>query len=184
MPISSPKSPLGNRAGAARRPAGHRSGGPRGVLKLSLLGHTTYFKDGNGAVIRLGAPAPMVKRLLTRIPYPPGQGARIGSALAAVRAISPPRRGGSGCLGHIRANPQYNPSFGTGGQGPAAGDNRVVLFPAAHDRGHSERCGVFYVNAVRRLMAPAGIDGGDEAVHKASRPKSSSQVTLCWRRES
>jgi len=30
-------------------------------------------------------------------------------------------------------------------------------------------------------MAPAGIDGGDEAVHKASRPKSSSQVTLCWR---
>ena len=29
-------------------------------------------------------------------------------------------------------------------------------------------------------MAPAGIDGGDEAVHKASRPKSSSQVTLCW----
>jgi hypothetical protein len=37
------------------------------------------------------------------------------------------------------------------------------------------------VNAVRRLLAPAGIDGGDEAVHKASRPKSSSQVTLCWR---
>ena len=31
-------------------------------------------------------------------------------------------------------------------------------------------------------MAPAGIDGGDEAVHKASRPKSSSQVTLCWRK--
>ena len=30
-------------------------------------------------------------------------------------------------------------------------------------------------------MAPAGIDGGDEAVPKASRPKSSSQVTLCWR---
>ena len=30
-------------------------------------------------------------------------------------------------------------------------------------------------------MAPAGIDGGDEAVHKASRPKSSSQLTLCWR---
>jgi hypothetical protein len=30
-------------------------------------------------------------------------------------------------------------------------------------------------------MAPAGIDGGDEAVHKGSRPKSSSQVTLCWR---
>src|SRR5260370_34416185 len=26
-----------------------------------------------------------------------------------------------------------------------------------------ERCGVFYVKAVRRLMAPAGIDGGDEA---------------------
>src|SRR6202030_3038103 len=35
--------------------------------------------------------------------------------------------------------------------------------------------------AVRRLMAPAGIDGGDEAVPKASRPKSSSQVPLCWR---
>ena len=30
-------------------------------------------------------------------------------------------------------------------------------------------------------MAPAGIDGGDKAVHKASPPKSSSQVTLCWR---
>jgi hypothetical protein len=30
-------------------------------------------------------------------------------------------------------------------------------------------------------MALAGIDGGDEAVHKASRPKSSSQATLCWR---
>jgi hypothetical protein len=30
-------------------------------------------------------------------------------------------------------------------------------------------------------MAPAGTDGGDEAVHKASRPKSVSQVTLCWR---
>ena len=29
-------------------------------------------------------------------------------------------------------------------------------------------------------MAPAGIDGGDEAVHKASHPKSSSRVTLCW----
>src|ERR1700731_2126594 len=28
--------------------------------------------------------------------------------------------------------------------------------------------------------SPLGIDGGDEAVHKASRPKSSSQVTLCW----
>jgi hypothetical protein len=28
--------------------------------------------------------------------------------------------------------------------------------------------------------SPLGIDGGDEAV-KASRPKSSSQVTLCWR---
>jgi hypothetical protein len=27
-------------------------------------------------------------------------------------------------------------------------------------------------------MAPAGIDGGDEAVHK-----SSSQVTLCWRKQ-
>jgi hypothetical protein len=27
------------------------------------------IEDGNGAVIRLGAPAPMVKRLLTRIPY-------------------------------------------------------------------------------------------------------------------
>ena len=32
------------------------------------------------------------------------------------------------------------------------------------------------------MAAPAGIDGGDEAVHKASRPKSSSQVTLCWRK--
>jgi hypothetical protein len=30
-------------------------------------------------------------------------------------------------------------------------------------------------------MAPAGTDGGDEAVHKASRPKSVSQVTLRWR---
>ena len=30
------------------------------------------------------------------------------------------------------------------------------------------------------MLAPAGIDGSDEAVHKASRPKSSSQVTLCW----
>jgi hypothetical protein len=29
--------------------------------------------------------------------------------------------------------------------------------------------------------SPFGIDGGDEAVHKASHPKSSSQVTLCWR---
>jgi hypothetical protein len=43
------------------------------------------IKDGNGAVIRLGAPAPMVKRPLTRIayalglpalPYPNGERAR------------------------------------------------------------------------------------------------------------
>jgi hypothetical protein len=47
-------------------------------------------------------------------------------------------------------------------------------------RGLPLRCD--YVDAVRRRMAPAGIDGGDEAVHKASRPKSSSQVTLCWRK--
>jgi len=33
-----------------------------------------------------------------------------------------------------------------------------------------ERCGVFYVyvKAVRRLMAPAGIDGGDEAVRNGA----------------
>jgi K+ transporter len=40
---------------------------------------------------------------------------------------------------------------------------------------------IFYRLCPSFLMAPAGIDGGDEAVHMASRPKSSSQVTLCWR---
>ena len=31
-----------------------------------------------------------------------------------------------------------------------------------------ERCGIFYVKAVRRLMAAAGIDGGDEAVRNGA----------------
>ena len=31
-----------------------------------------------------------------------------------------------------------------------------------------ERCGVFYVKMVWRLMAPAGIDGGDEVVRNGA----------------
>ena len=51
------------------------------------------IKDGNGAVIRLGAPAPIVKRILSRIPYRLRLSARFGSPLAVVRVISPPSGG-------------------------------------------------------------------------------------------
>ena len=37
---------------------------------------------------------------------------------------------------------------------------------ASHQGIGRERCGVFYVKMVRRLMAPAGIKGGDEAVRQ------------------
>ena len=39
---------------------------------------------------------------------------------------------------------------------------------ASHQGIGRERCGVFYVKAVRQLMAPAGIDGGDEAVRNGA----------------
>ena len=86
-----------------------------------------------------GKPAPMVKRPLTRISYRLGLSARFGPPLTAVRVISPPCRGTSGCLGHNRANSQHNPSLGPGGQGPAARDRRGVLLPAAQGRGWKAR---------------------------------------------
>jgi hypothetical protein len=39
---------------------------------------------------------------------------------------------------------------------------------ASHQGIGRERCGVFYVKMVRRLMAPAGINGGDEAVRNGA----------------
>jgi hypothetical protein len=39
---------------------------------------------------------------------------------------------------------------------------------ASHEGIGRERSGVFYVKAVRRLVAPAGIDGGDEAVRNGA----------------
>jgi hypothetical protein len=50
---------------------------------------------------------------------------------------------------------------------PAGGWENVMH--ASHQRIRARaRCGVFYVEAVRRLMAPAGIDGGDEAVRNGA----------------
>jgi hypothetical protein len=45
-----------------------------------------------------------------------------------------------------------------------ASRGRENVIHASHQGIGRERCGVFYVKAVRPLMAPAGIDGGDEAV--------------------
>src|SRR6266403_3292535 len=39
---------------------------------------------------------------------------------------------------------------------------------ASHQGIGRKRCGVFYVKMVRRLMAPAGIKGGDEAVRNGA----------------
>src|SRR3989442_2352039 len=39
---------------------------------------------------------------------------------------------------------------------------------ASHQGIGRERCGVFYVKMVWRLMAPAGIDGGDEVVRNGA----------------
>jgi len=39
---------------------------------------------------------------------------------------------------------------------------------ASHQGIRRERCGVFYVKMVRRLMAPAGIKGGNEAVRNGA----------------
>ena len=39
---------------------------------------------------------------------------------------------------------------------------------ASHQGIGRERCGVFYGKAVRRLLTPAGIDGGDEAVRNGA----------------
>jgi hypothetical protein len=77
----------------------------------------------------------MVKRPLTRIAYPVGLSARFGPPSTAVRVISPPCCGTSGCLGHNRANSQHNPSLGSGGEGPAARDCRGVLLPVPEGRG-------------------------------------------------
>jgi hypothetical protein len=49
-----------------------------------------------------------------------------------------------------------------------ASRGRENVVHAPHRGISRERCGVFYAKAVRRLMAPAGIDGGDEAVHNGA----------------
>jgi hypothetical protein len=56
-------------------------------------------------------------------------------------------------LEHTGANSQHAPSLGTGGQGPAARDNRGVLLPAAHDRRRKA-----YRAAARQKPAGAGQD--------------------------
>jgi len=49
-----------------------------------------------------------------------------------------------------------------------ASRGRENVMHASHQGIGRERCGVFYVKAVRRLMAPAGIGGGDEAVRNGA----------------
>jgi len=102
----------------------------------------------------------MVKRPLTRITYPVGLSARFGPPLTAVRVISPPCRGTSGCLGHIRANPQHNPSLGSGGEGSAAGDRGGVLLPAAGRRGRDARPAL--------VRSPPGLGKTNEAMEWAT----------------
>jgi hypothetical protein len=98
------------------------------------------LKVAGVAVIPLDAnPPPMVKRPLTRITYPVGLSARFGPPLTTVRVTSPPYRGTSDCLGHIRANSQHNHALGSGGQGPAARDRGGVFLPAGQGRGWKAR---------------------------------------------
>ena len=49
-----------------------------------------------------------------------------------------------------------------------ASRGRENVMQASHRRIGRECCGVFCVKAVRRLMAPAGIDRGDEAVRNGA----------------
>src|SRR5690349_3800015 len=104
----------------------------------------------------------MVKRPLTRIAYPVRLSARFGPPLMAERVISPPCRGTSGCLGHIRANSQYNPSSAQGAKDRLREIVEGFFFRRLRGEGGKQ---------VGRLLviSPPGLGKTREAIHWAIR---------------